>query len=296
MLKRIGEHTRQTFLSRGVILIPKTERIVDSIMPFFPSGVKVISGYMDASAQYWKVNYHWEYLLFMIGKALRASPSEECKASLAALETRLRSNSPAPSAGYFTPRRRTRIGFPRDVSTPARARERWAILRDCKKRFRSVSMEHRIWLKPSVAVAVCWHYAVAPVAPPGRSKHGSGYALDLSGDSRTIKTVCKQLGASLVFDEKSHVHVEFAKGATEPGSSPSSSDDIFADAQKLLNRGVGSTDFQKSVKEGVEKMKPDLEKRFTRYMEGDQFFDDLNELYENDEDFVAEADRIAALA
>lgn len=33
-----------------------------------------------------------------------------------------------------------------------------------------------------------------------------------------------------------------------------------------------------------------------RYMEENQFFDDLNDLYENDADFVAEADRIAALA
>lgn len=290
MLERFGKHTRQTFLSRGVILIPRTERIVDSIMPFFPVSVKVISGYMDASAQYWKVNYHWEYLLFMIGKALKASPSEGCKASLSALETRLRSNSPAPSAGYFTPRRRTRIGFPRDVSTSSRAQQRWAVLRDCKRRFRSVSIEHQIWLKPSVAVPVCWHYAVAPVAPPGRSKHGSGYALDLSGDSPIIKTTCRQLGASLVFDEKSHVHVEFAKGVTEPGSS--SRDAIFSDAEKLIKRGVESPDW----KETVDKMKPDWEKGLSRYMEEDQFFDHLNDLYENDEDFVAKADQIAALA
>ena len=54
--------------------------------------------------------------------------------------------------------------------------------------------------------------AAAPVASPGRSKHGSGYALDIGGDNSAIKNVCKGAGATLVFDEKSHVHVEFADG------------------------------------------------------------------------------------
>jgi hypothetical protein len=57
--------------------------------------------------------------------------------------------------------------------------------------------------------------AAAPVAPPGSSKHGTGYTLDIEGDNTTIKTICKELGATLVFDEKSHVHVEFKNGVTD---------------------------------------------------------------------------------
>jgi LAS superfamily LD-carboxypeptidase LdcB len=54
--------------------------------------------------------------------------------------------------------------------------------------------------------------AGAPVAPPGQSKHGTGYALDIEGDNNAIKSLCKGLGATLAFDEKSHVHVEFKNG------------------------------------------------------------------------------------
>ena len=49
-------------------------------------------------------------------------------------------------------------------------------------------------------------------AVPGQSKHGSGYALDIEGDNNGIKSLCKGLGATLAFDEKSHVHVEFKNG------------------------------------------------------------------------------------
>jgi hypothetical protein len=34
----------------------------------------------------------------------------------------------------------------------------------------------------------------------------------LEGDNGAIKSTCKGHGATLVFDEKSHVHVEFANG------------------------------------------------------------------------------------
>lgn len=54
--------------------------------------------------------------------------------------------------------------------------------------------------------------AAAPVASPGRSKHGGGYAIDIQGDNHAIKSVCKARGATLVFDEQSHVHVEFKNG------------------------------------------------------------------------------------
>jgi hypothetical protein len=59
-----------------------------------------------------------------------------------------------------------------------------------------------------------WDLAVAPVAPPGESKHGCGYALDIYGKdlNAKIKEISTGLGATVAFDEKSHVHVEFANG------------------------------------------------------------------------------------
>ena len=62
--------------------------------------------------------------------------------------------------------------------------------------------------KPSEA----WDLAAAPLAKPGTSKHGTGYAFDIHGDNVLIKSICSGLGATLVFDEKSHVHVEFKQG------------------------------------------------------------------------------------
>jgi hypothetical protein len=44
------------------------------------------------------------------------------------------------------------------------------------------------------------------------STHSTGYALDIQGDNGAIKSTCKGHGTTLVFDEKSHVHVEFADG------------------------------------------------------------------------------------
>ena len=57
-----------------------------------------------------------------------------------------------------------------------------------------------------------WWLAVAPVAPPGDSKHGSGCALDIAGNNAETTRISNVLGATLVFDEASHVHVEWQRG------------------------------------------------------------------------------------
>jgi hypothetical protein len=54
--------------------------------------------------------------------------------------------------------------------------------------------------------------AAARVAAPGNGKHATGYAVDIEGDNHGISTLCKGLGATLAFDEASHVHVEFKNG------------------------------------------------------------------------------------
>lgn len=239
MLQRPDVHSRPTFVAPAVATTPLTERIIQGIMPFFPRGCRVISGFLDASDQLWKVNYHWEYLLWMIGKAQGIAPTDACRRDLQAIAARLRSNPPMPATGYFRPGHRTMIGVPRDVSTLARVNQRWRLLRDGKRQFRAVSVRHRIWLKRAGAPPVCWHYAAAPVAPPGRSKHGTGYAVDISGNGATIKSICKGLGASLVFDEKSHVHVEFARGVNAPqGSDTAMLDYIVPDWREKMNASI----------------------------------------------------------
>jgi len=88
--------------------------------------------------------------------------------------------------------------------------DRWQRLRSAKAKFRGVLDAEEIPEnhKPSEA----WNLAAAPLARPGSSKHGTGYALDIHGDNALIRSVCSSLGATLVFDEKSHVHVEFKQG------------------------------------------------------------------------------------
>ena len=86
---------------------------------------------------------------------------------------------------------------------------RYKNLRQSKRDFKQVVRTVRLKEK-STRSAKSFDLADAPVAPPGTSKHGAGYALDIAGNNSQIKSVSKSLGATLVFDEKSHVHVEFA--------------------------------------------------------------------------------------
>ena len=52
------------------------------------------------------------------------------------------------------------------------------------------------------------------IASPGTSMHGKGYALDIEGSNAGIVTIANAHGATLAFDEASHVHVEWKNGVT----------------------------------------------------------------------------------
>lgn len=56
---------------------------------------------------------------------------------------------------------------------------------------------------------------MASVAEPGKSRHSTGYAVDIYDDNNKKISISKLLGASLVFPECSHVHVEYAKGVAD---------------------------------------------------------------------------------
>lgn len=47
---------------------------------------------------------------------------------------------------------------------------------------------------------------------PNTSNHGLGYVIDIEGPTDVIQAICKPLGATVVYDELSHTHVEFARG------------------------------------------------------------------------------------
>lgn len=213
--KALGLHSRATFVRNTVKTIPLTQKIIDAAMPYFPLGCTVIGGYLDDADQYWKVNYHWEHLISKIETFLTLEqPTEQQRAAARAIWKVLMSIPPLPERGYLKDKQ---VGDTQDLSTRERVRERHKVLRQAKKDFRHVIIAAGIVdpLKekgnPPKAEKDWWR-AVAPLAAPGKSMHGTGYALDIAGNNVEVTRIAKALGATLVFNEASHVHVEFANG------------------------------------------------------------------------------------
>ena len=210
-ISKLNFHTRATFVGPKVKTISLTEKVIQAVMPYYPSKCKVIAGYLDDSDQFWKVNYHWDLLVAKIDDFLKlTAPSEQLKTATRAVRNRLMSNMPSPARGY---RNDSSVGLTKDQSTPEKIIARHGILKQSKRDFESIIVkttvvDARRKLSP-LAAEKPWWLAVAPVAVPGKSMHGTGYALDIAGDNVATTKVSKDLGASLVFNEASHVHVEF---------------------------------------------------------------------------------------
>jgi hypothetical protein len=203
---------RRSFVAEAVVEKPNTTRIIDALVGRFPPGTRVIAGYLDDVAQFWKVNYHWEYLLAAIDSCSAADLSERHARCLAAIRSALLVNPPRPQAGYIDKGgRRSKIGEPADASAIDTIRARWRSLKQSKRDFEHVVRAAGIGEKLPKRRS-SFTLAAAPIASPGTSKHGNGYALDIRGDNAAIKRISAKLGATLIFDEQFHVHVEFANG------------------------------------------------------------------------------------
>jgi hypothetical protein len=185
-----------------------TTRIIDNLIPHFGNvRAKIIGGFLSDSDQFWKVNYHWEYLLQMVEHSLTLPVQDADKKALQNIRSTLVGCKPDPSTGYTS----SPVGKPEDRSSSEDALKRYQMMRTMKESFREITDRANLKGK-SKKSSTMFDLAAAPVASPGASKHGSGYALDIQGDNNSIKSLCKGLGATLVFDEKSHVHVEFKNG------------------------------------------------------------------------------------
>jgi hypothetical protein len=211
-VKLYSEHTFQSFVRPSVRfkhINPNTKDLLTKIMPYYPKTCCVIAAFLDDHDQFWKVNYHWELLAIRVKKALALKLGASSQATLLTIQKSLEGNAPNPNHGYSSS---AIVGQPHDTSSAALIVARWNSMRDSKKKFREVlDTENIAKLHPP---AEGWDLAAAPVAAPGTSKHGSGYAIDIggAGQNHLIASISKKLGATLVFDEKSHVHVEFKKG------------------------------------------------------------------------------------
>lgn len=217
-MKAINIHNRTTFIKPAVKEISLTREIINSIIPYFPTDCKCIAGYLDNGDQFWKVNYHWDVLNLKISEFLEMGGiSPELKHCAQAIKNVLLSNSPNPITGYRTD---TFVGMTKDISSPDKIIARHAILKQCKKDFERVIIRAKIVNEATkrnpLRKEKSWWLAVAPVALPGNSKHGTGYALDISGNNEETTRICRGLGATLIFNEASHVHVEFGRGVRFP--------------------------------------------------------------------------------
>lgn len=202
-------HTSATaFVDPKVQTIPVTDGIIEKIYPFFPQSSKVISGYLSEEQLYWKVNYHWEVLLEAIDHCAGLAIDTRHKEALAAIKASLNTNKPDPATGY---RKSKKPGEPKDKSSHETILKRHALVKQGKRDLKAV-IEAADIFKKTKRDPKALMLAYAPVAKPAQGKHSTGYALDIKGNNADIVSVAKSLGATLVFNEGSHVHCEWKNG------------------------------------------------------------------------------------
>lgn len=206
--RRVDRAARARFVDSRVQETAVTTRIINALATRFSNArARVIAGYLSDSDQFWKVNYHWEYLLDMIVHAMSLPIEKSGIQRLSQMRGALLANAPTPVSGYTS----GTVGRPVDPSSVEAITRRHQVLLQQKRQFAAFTEEYKLKEK-SRKSPKSFDLAAAPVAKPGTSKHGTGYALDIEGDNGAIKSICEAAGATLVFDEKSHVHVEFKNG------------------------------------------------------------------------------------
>jgi len=211
-MKAINVHSYKSFVAPAVKENALTSRIIETIMPYFPADCRCIAAYLDARDQYWKVNYHWDYLNWKINTFMNLDEvSGELKKCAQGVQNALHSNEPTPAGGY---RNDKEVGHTKDISSPDKIIARHAILRQSKRDFERILIKAGLVRESTrrdpPGKEKTWWLAVAPVALPGNSRHGTGYALDIAGNNKDTTRICRALQATLIFNESSHVHVEFA--------------------------------------------------------------------------------------
>jgi len=206
-------HSRSTWVREGVKEKPNTTAIIDAIMPFFPLSCQVISGWLSNDDLYWKVNFHWELLvarlkLFQHRKETTAHGVKGAQSILKNLWT----VPPNPTHGYLKDKNPSDT---KDHTGHKSTIERHAVLALAKKEAKLLFVREGVLTtkheKDPPKSEKPWWLSVAPVANPTKGKHATGYALDIAGNNAETTRIATALGASLVFNEASHVHVEFEK-------------------------------------------------------------------------------------
>lgn len=202
------------FLDPKVITIAVTDTIIRKIYTAFPKGSKVISGYLSEEDLYWKVSWHWDKLLNAVEHCLTLAIDATHKNALTKIRKLLESNQPNPKTGYIQSKV---VGLPMDKSSHEEILARHALVKQGKADFKAVVEAASIFSKITLKEHHSLMLAYAPVAKPALGKHSTGYALDIAGDNSEVIAIAKRLGATLTFNEGSHVHCEWKKGVDESG-------------------------------------------------------------------------------
>lgn len=189
-----------------------TAAILDAIWPYFHAGDIVIGGYLSPGQQAWKVNYHWELVIWVCDAAADLDISEESKTEFARIAQVLRGNAPNPASGYLNDSQMAIA----DTSDLATCDARYVLVKQAKKDLDVAIASSGATTKVSGWRADRFQLAPQFIKPAGKSKHGTGYALDVKGNNERIKDTAATLGRSLVDDEDYHVHIEFAAGVKKP--------------------------------------------------------------------------------
>ena len=100
-LQTYDVHTWNTFVSSGVNVTPATRKLIETIMPYYPSACRCITGYQDEEAQFWKVDYHWDLIDHLLDKALALKLAAPFPTKLQVLKLKLQANPPVPQHGYM---------------------------------------------------------------------------------------------------------------------------------------------------------------------------------------------------
>lgn len=199
---------RKKHVKTAVKTVPLTDKIIEGVLPHLEgSDIEIISGYLNDTDQFWKVNHHYDSLQWIIEKCLKVETDDDVKRELTSLQKALNRNRPSPPTGYRT----GAIGQPEDKSTPKEITARWNILRQAKKDWINLYEKTAAW-KAGKPKQAAFKHPSSPIKKPGTSMHGTGYAIDMVGNSSQISSITKYLGATLIYNEPGNFHIEFKNG------------------------------------------------------------------------------------
>lgn len=211
-----NHQSRASFVGPMVGENARTTQILDTIWPYFHQGDQAIAGYMTDVQLIWKVNFHWDEILWVCDKVGKMDVSEDCKTQLKALASGLMAFTPDPGKGAYLPP--STPGNPVDKTTPQAFDARYQAVKDAKPRLQAILDAAGIFAKyPKTSEpGRSFQNACDFLKPPSTSKHGEGYALDIQGDENRILAAASKVGMTGKAKE-AYTHVEFANGAHAPG-------------------------------------------------------------------------------